>query len=156
MGQRDCYLCLGGKYTCKEKEKKYILLSWGNEKGGAWMLCSKLTVSFDSVDLLRRSRFGAIFGRSMIGVIAEGPDCGSSLEGQSLGLVLKGEGMNHYLQVFFFFWPVRVKNIWTRQVRRERRKAEVGGDSGEARGWDRPVLTNVSSLPLRTVFLTQA
>lgn len=65
------------------------------------MLCSKLTACFDSVDLLRRSRFGAIFGRSMIGVIVEGHDCGSSLEGQSLGLVLKGEGMDRYLQVFF-------------------------------------------------------
>ena len=79
----------------------------------------------------------------MIGDIVEDHDCGSSLEGQSLESVLKGEGMNHYLQVFFF-WPVRVKNVWTRQVRRGRRKAEVGGDSGETRGWDRPGLTNVS------------
>lgn len=37
----------------------------------------------------------------MIGDIVEGHDCGSSLEGQSLELVLKGEDMNHYLQVFF-------------------------------------------------------
>lgn len=65
------------------------------------MLCSKLTACVDSVDLLRRSRFGAIYGRLMIGVIVEGHDCGSSLEGQSLGLVLKGEGKDHYLQVFF-------------------------------------------------------
>lgn len=35
MGQLDCYLCLGGKHTHKEKKKKYVLPNCEYNKSGS-------------------------------------------------------------------------------------------------------------------------